>query len=335
MVESPELRLGILSTAAINRVILDAAEASDGLSVVAVASRTDDRAAAYARRQGIARWHGSYEALLADPDVDAVYISVPNALHADWSIRALEAGKHVLCEKPLHADPIEVDRAFDAAEHAGLVLMEAFQFRHHPQIAEVARLVESEAIGRLRLIRAFLGFTLDDRADIRFQPDLDGGAFLDAGCYTVSVSRLLAGEPDEVVGVQVLAESGVDLAFAGTLRFPDGVLAQVGASYVVPLRRELEVIGSAGSLRVHDPFRGNRAGRIELERDGRPVQVVEAPPDDPYRLQLENLADAVAGRAEPLLGRADAVAQARALAALGRSARDGTAVTLTPVRESR
>jgi D-xylose 1-dehydrogenase (NADP+, D-xylono-1,5-lactone-forming) len=299
------------------------------LSVVAVASRTDERAGAYARRHGIARWYGSYEALLADPDVDAVYISLPNALHVEWSVRALEAGKHVLCEKPFHADPAAVERAFDTAERAGLVLMEAFQFRHHPQTAEVVRLVESGAIGRLRLIRSFLGFTLEDPADIRLQPELDGGAFLDAGCYTVSVSRLLAGEPEQVHGEQVVADSGIDLAFAATLRFRDGVLAQVGASFIVPLRRELELIGSAGSLRVRDPFRPDRSGAIELERDGEVVEVVKAANGDPYRLQLENLADAAAGRAEPLLGRADAVAQARALAALYHSAREGFAVRLT------
>jgi xylose dehydrogenase (NAD/NADP) len=330
MRKATELRLGILSTAAINQVILDAAKASDRLSVVAVASRTDERAAAYARRHGIARWHGSYEALLSDPEVDAVYISLPNAMHIEWSVRALEADKHVLCEKPLHADPAEVERAFDIAERAGLVLMEAFQFRHHPQTAEVLRLVETGAIGRLRLIRSFLGFTLEDPADIRLRPELDGGAFLDAGCYAVNVSRLLAGEPEQVVAEQVLAESGVDLAFAGTLRFRGGVLAQIGASYVVPLRRELELIGSAGSLRVHDPFRPNRGGSIEFERGGEVVQVVKAAEDDPYRLQLENLADAAAGRAEPLLGRADAVAQARVLAALYRSAREGAAIPLEP-----
>src|SRR5579862_354666 len=326
MAAGGELRLGILSTAAINQAILDGAAASDRVRVVAVASRSAERARAYAAEHAIERWHGAYEELLADRGVDAVYVSLPNSLHVEWSIRALEAGKHVLCEKPLDADPADVERAFDAAERAGLVLMEAFQFRHHPQMAELVRVVESGAIGRLRLIRAFLGFALDDRNDIRYRRDLDGGAFLDAGCYTVSVSRLLAGEPEEVSGTHVLAETGVDIAFAGTLRFADGVLAQVGASYLVPLRRELEVIGSSGSVRVHDPFRGDRDGAIEIDRDGE-VDVFQSATEDPYRLELENLADAAAGRAQPLLGRADAVAQAAALAALLRSARTGSAVS--------
>ena len=322
------LRLGLLSTAAINDAILAAAAMTDRVDVVAVASRTEERAEAYARAHGIERAHGSYDALLADPGVDGVYVSLPNALHVEWALRALRAGKHVLCEKPLHLDPAEVERAFDAAEETGLVLTEAFQFRHHPQTAELARLVDGGAIGRLRLIRSFLGFTPKSTEDIRFRPELDGGAFLDAGCYTVSVSRLLAGEPESVVAEQVVGETGVDLAFAATLRFAGGVLAQVGASFLVPLRRELELLGSEGSIRVRDPFRPDRAGLIQVERDGEIVEAIAAAKDDSYRLELEDFADAAAGRAEPRLGRADAVAQARVLTALYRSAREGVAVPL-------
>jgi predicted dehydrogenase len=321
------LRLGLLSTATINGVQLAAAAESDRVEVAAVASRTAERAQAYADAHGIERAHGTYEALLADPGVDAVYVSLPNALHAEWSIRALEAGKHVLCEKPFHADPAEVGRAFDAAEAAGLVLTEAFQFRHHPQTDELARLVRGGAIGELWLIRSFLGFTPESSADVRLRPELDGGAFLDAGCYTVEVARLLAGEPEQVSAEQVLGETGVDVAFAGTLRFAGGALAQVGASYLVPLRRELELLGSEGSIRVRDPFRPDRSGLIEVERGGDVVESITAAKDDAYRLQLENFADAVAGRAEPRLGRVDAAAQARALAALYRSAREGVAVS--------
>ena len=323
-----QIRLGLLSTARINDVVLSAAAESDRAEVVAVASRTMGRARAYAEAHAIRRVHGTYDALLADPDVDAVYVSLPNALHVEWSIRALEAGKHVLCEKPLHTEPAEVERAFDAAERAGRVLMEAFQFRHHPQTADLALLVAGGAIGSLRLIRSFLGFTPADATDIRFRPDLDGGAFLDAGCYTVNISRLIAGEPVRVVAEQVLGETGVDIAFAGTLTFSDGVLAQVGASYLVQLRRELELLGSEGSIRVRDPFRPDRSGMIEVERDGVLVEAIPAVRDDSYRLQLENFADAATGRAEPLLGRDDAVAQARALAALYRSAREGRAISL-------
>jgi D-xylose 1-dehydrogenase (NADP+, D-xylono-1,5-lactone-forming) len=323
-----ELRLGLLSTAAINRLSIEAGAASDRVRVAAVASRSEERARAYAQEHGIERPHGSYEALLADPGIDAVYISAPNAQHIEWTIRALEAGKHVLCEKPFDPRPAAVERAFDVADQAGLVLMEAFMYRHHPQTREVVRLVEAGAIGKLRLIRSFLGFRLDDTEDIRMQPELGGGAFLDAGCYTVSVSRMLAGEPEVVVGEQVLGETGVDIAFAGTLRFPGGVLAQVGASYLVQLRREVELLGAEGSMRVRDPFRPDRDGLIEIDRGGSDVERIEPSRDDPYRLQLENFADAVAGTGEPALGRAETVAQARVLGALYRSAREGSAVVL-------
>jgi D-xylose 1-dehydrogenase (NADP+, D-xylono-1,5-lactone-forming) len=326
---APALRLGLLSTAAINRVVLDAAAASDRAEVAAVASRSPERARAYAFEHGIGRWFGAYEGLLGDPEVDAVYVSAPNSLHVEWSVRALAAGKHVLCEKPFHSDPADVERAFDAAERAGLVLMEAFQFRHHPQTAEVVRLLRAGAIGKLRLIRSFLGFTVENGDDIRLRPELDGGSFLDAGCYTVNVARLLAGEPERAIGEQVLGPSGVDVGFAGTLRFAEGVVAQVGSSFAVPRRRELELIGSTGSMRVHDPFHPHRSGAIEIERDGG-VERIEAASEDAYRLQLENFADAAAGRAEPALGRRDAVGQSRALAALYRSAREGAAVELTP-----
>jgi D-xylose 1-dehydrogenase (NADP+, D-xylono-1,5-lactone-forming) len=325
---SSRLRLGILSTARINAAILAAAAAGDRVRVVAVASRSEARARRYAAENGVGSSHASYAALLADPGVDAVYVSLPNSLHVDWTIRALEAGKHVLCEKPFDPDPVAVERAFDVAGGAGLVLMEAFMYRHHPQTAALLRLVRSGAIGRLRLIRSFLGFRLDDPSDVRMQPELGGGAFLDAGCYTVSVARLLAGEPEAVAGEQVLGETGVDVAFAATLRFPDGVLAQVGASYLVPLRRELEVLGSEGSLRSRDPFRPNRDGALVLERDGEEVERVEPAADDPYRLQLENFADAVVGRDEPVVGREETIAQARTLEALYRSAREGTAIGL-------
>jgi predicted dehydrogenase len=317
------MRLGLLSTARINEMTL--ATGAGGVEIAAVASRSAERARAYAEAHGIPRAYGSYEALLADDEVDAVYVSLPNGLHVEWTIRALEAGKHVLCEKPFDADPGEVERAFAAADAAGRVLMEAFMYRHHPQTAALVRLVRGGAIGELRLIRSFLGFRLDDTRDVRLHPELDGGCFLDAGCYTVSIARLLAGEPESVVAEQVLGETGVDVSFAGTLRFAGGVLAQVGSSYLVPLRRELEVLGSEGSLRSRDPFRPDRDGALLLERNGGPAERIEPAPDDPYRLQLENFAAAAAGRAEPLLAREESVAQARALAALYRSAREGGA----------
>jgi predicted dehydrogenase len=322
-----QLRLGLLSTAAINDLIL--AGAGERVRVVAVASRDRARAEAYAREHGIERAHGGYEALLADDDVDAVYVSVPNSLHVEWSVRALEAGKHVLCEKPLTRRPDDAEAAFDAADRAGRVLMEAFMYRHHPQTRRVAELVRGGAIGRLRTIRAAFSFPLDDPANIRLSSELDGGSLMDLGCYCVSGARLLAGEPERVTGEQEAAPSGVDLSFYGTLRFPGDVVAQFRSSFALPSRQELEAIGEDGSILVQAPWRTDFPGDLLIVR-GDDVEAIPPDPADAYRLELENLADAVQGVAVPLLGRADALGQARTIEALYRSAASGTGVAMNP-----
>jgi predicted dehydrogenase len=318
---------GVISTANINRLVLAGARESDRVDVVAVASRDQARAEAYAREHGIERAHGSYEALLADPEVDAVYISLPNSLHVEWSVRSLEAGKHVLCEKPLDRRPEEVERAFEAADRADRLLAEAFMYRHNPQTAKVRELVAGGAIGSLRLVRAAFSFSLDEPENVRLAADLDGGALMDVGCYCVSGSRLVAGEPGTVYGRQVTGPSGVDVLFAATMSFPGDVVAQFDCGFVLPDRDELELIGDQGSLFLDDPWHARRP-LIELRRDGG-VEEIALDPVDSYRLELENLSDAIEGRGEPLLGRADAVGQARAIEALYASAASGEPVSLS------
>ena len=176
------LRLGILSTAHINRLVIAGARESDRVEVTAVGSRDLSRAEAYAREWGIERAYGSYDELLADPDVDAVYNPLPNSMHVEWSIRALEAGKHVLCEKPLSRRPDDVERAFDVADREGRILTEAFMYRHNPQTARLKELVDGGTIGDLRVVRAAFSFTITDDANIRLAADLDGGALMDVGC---------------------------------------------------------------------------------------------------------------------------------------------------------
>jgi xylose dehydrogenase (NAD/NADP) len=323
---SASVSWGFLSTANINDKLLAGAAESDRVDVIAVASRDAARAEAYARERGIERAYGSYDELLADPDVEAVYISLPNSLHVEWSIRALEAGKHVLCEKPLSRRAEEVERAFDVAEQSGRLLMEAFMYRHNPQTARLEELVDAGAIGRLRLIHAAFSFPLTDAENVRRDASLDGGGLMDVGCYCVSGTRLLGGEPEQVYGEQVLAESGVDELFTGTMRLPGDVLAQFDAGLVLQVRDELEAIGEEGSLFLDDPWHCKRP-LIELRTAGG-VEEIAVEPADSYRLQLENMSDAIRGEAEPLLGREDAVGQARALEALYRSAGEGTPVTL-------
>ncbi len=321
------VRWGILSTARINTLVIPPLQESPESEVVAVASRTEARAAGYAREWGIPRAHGSYEALLADPDVEAVYVSLPNGPHVDWSIRALEAGKHVLCEKPLARRPQDAERAFDAAERAGLLLMEAFMWRQHPQSKRLRELVDGGAIGELRLVRCSFSARIDSSDEARYDPGLDGGALMDIGCYCVSGSRLLAGEPVTVSARQVLAPQGIDVRLVGTLVFPGGVLAQLDCAYDLPDRQGLEAVGSAGSLRVAHPWAIEEPG-IELRRGGE-VERIEIERADRYRLQSDNFSRAVRGLEPPLLGREDALGQARTIDALYRSAeREGEPVAL-------
>ena len=317
------VRFGILSTARINRHILAGARESELVEIAAVASRDLGRAEDYAREHGIPRAYGSYDELLADPDLDAVYISLPNSMHVEWSIRALEADKHVLCEKPLGRHPEDVERAFDTADRMGRILTEAFMYRHNPQTARLKELVDGGAIGALRVVRAAFSFTLTDDANIRLAADLDGGALMDVGCYCVSGSRLLGGEPERVFGSAV-EEAGVDVVFTGAMRFPGDVLATFDCGLRLPMRDELEAVGTEGSIFLDDPWHC-RKPVIELRRGGEVEEIVLEPVDS-YRLELENLARALRGEAEPLLGREDALGQARTIDALYRSAETGEAV---------
>jgi predicted dehydrogenase len=316
------MNLGIISTADINRKVIPGAHASRKVDLVAVASRNQARAEAYAREWNIERSYGSYEALLEDPGVDAVYISLPNTMHVEWSIVALTAGKHVLCEKPLTRHPEEAEAAFDAADTAKRILMEAFMYRHNPQTKRLQELIGEGAVGEVRLIRSAFSYSLYDEENIRLRTDVEGGALMDVGCYCVSGSRLAAGtEPDSVFGSAWYGPSGTDWVFTGLMRFPGDVLATFDCGTALPERDELEVIGSDGSLFLDDPWHCITPV-IELRRaDG--SETIRLEREDSYRLQLENLSDAIAGAAKPLLGRADAIGQARALAALHTSAESG------------
>ena len=260
------MRLGIISTADINRKVIPGAHASKKVDLIAVASREQARAEEYARTWDIERAYGSYEALLEDPDVDAVYISLPNTMHREWSIRSVEAGKHVICEKPFSRRPEDVEAAFDAAERAGRLLMEAFMYRHNPQTSRLVQLVRDGAIGELRVVRTAFSYSLYDTENIRLRTDVDGGSLMDVGCYCVSGSRLLAGEPESVHGQAFIGPSGTDWVFTGALRFPGDVHALFDCGTCLPNRDELEAIGTEGSLFLDDPWHSTEPV-IELRRD--------------------------------------------------------------------
>jgi len=320
------VKWAIMSTANINRKVIPGAHASPKVELVAVASRDQARADEYAKTWEIPRAYGSYDALLADPGVEAVYISLPNSMHCEWAIKALEAGKHVLCEKPLSRHATEVEAAFDAAARTGRLLSEGFMYRHNPQTKRAKQLVDEGAIGELRLIRSAFSYSLYDESNIRLSTALDGGALMDIGCYAVSGSRLFGGEPERVYGEAWFGPSGTDWVFAGMLRFPGNVVALFDSGTAMTERDELEAIGSEGSLFLDDPWHCKMPG-IELRREGR-VERVELDLVDSYGLELENFSDAIRGDGELLLGRDDAVAQARVLEALHESAMRGAPVSL-------
>ena len=323
------LRLGLLSTAAINRAILGGARLTDAVEVVAVASRDRDRAGAYAAEHGLGRAHGSYEELLADPDVDAVYIPLPNSMHVPWSVRALEAGKHVLSEKPLTRRPEEAEAAFDAAAAAGRVLAEAFMWRHTEQTRRLRELLAEDAVGPLRVIRANFSFDIfgmDRPDDVRLQAGLDGGGLMDVGCYCVSALRLLGGEPVSVSGRQLLGGDGVDIRFAGTMAFPGDVFGVFECGLDMVVRHELELVGTTGTIHVADPWH-QRSPRILVRRAGG-TETVDFQPSNAYAAELEDFAAAVRGERPHPFGREDAVAQARTIAALYEAAGRGADVAL-------
>ncbi len=323
------VRLGIVSTAAINRNVIPHAKASLLVDLLAVASRDEARARDYAGEWQIERSYGSYDALLADPNIEAVYISLPNHEHVPWTLRALEAGKHVLCEKPLTRHPAEVERVWDLAESLGLVVCEAFMWRHSPQTKRFAELVADGAIGKLQFVRSLFSYVMSDPAtDVRMKKEWEGGSLMDIGTYCVSAVRLLAGEPEAVYGEQVLG-AGVDVRFSGLMRYSSGVRGLFYSSFESPSRKELEAVGTDGVLRLYDPWHGWRGG-IELQRDEEAeIEQIEVGAGDPYRLELEAFARAIRGEEGPLLGRADALGQARALAALYLSAQEGRPIELS------
>jgi len=320
------VKWGIISTADINRLVIPPAQASPKVELVGVASRTQERADEYAAQWGIPRAYGTYEELLADPEIEALYISLPNHLHVEWSIRAAEAGKHVLCEKPMDSSPEKVAAAFDAADRAGTLLSEAFMWRHSPQTRRVRELLDEGAIGELRLVRATFSYGLYDEDNIRLRADVDGGALMDVGCYCISGSRLIAGEPEAVFGRQWIGPSGTDWVFTGSLRFPGDVLGLFDCGTAMPNRDELEAIGSEGSLFLDDPWHA-REPAIEIRRGGE-VERRDPEPANSYGLELENMSDAIRGEGTLLLGRDDAMAQATVIDALFRSARSGAEVLL-------
>ena len=318
----------MLSTARINQALFLPLRTSARNELTAVASRELERAQAYANQHGIPRAFGSYEALLADPDVDVIYNPLPNSMHAEWTIKAAEAGKHVLCEKPLANTVEEVDAMTRASEKAGIVLMEAFMYRHHPQTLKVKELVDQEAIGRLQFIRGAFTFNIADEEDVRLNASLGGGSIWDVGCYPISYTRLIAGsEPLQVFGQQIVGSHGVDETFAGQMLFPDNVFAQFDSGFRTPVRTHIELIGDKGNIALERPFTPRLNEKIVLTNDDE-QRIINIPGEDLYLGEVENMADAILHGTAPRMSLADSRNNVATIQALLESAKKGQPVRL-------
>jgi predicted dehydrogenase len=325
------VRWGVLSTAhhAANRVI-PAIHASEHGEVVAVASRDADRGRQYAQANRIPRSYDSYEALLADPNVDVVYIPLPNSLHKEWAIRAAQAGKHVLCEKSLALNAFEAQEMVAAARKAGVRLAEAFQWRHHPQATRLRELVREGVAGELRLLDSGFSFPQTNPNDIRWDPALGGGALYDIGCYPVSFARYITGqEPLSVTAQMHWNATGVDDSVVATLEFPGGVLAHFNCSFIMPLRRYYEVVGDKGILSVDRTYFPVGEADFEItfapqERDVK--QRFPLPAANSYTLMVEDFSRAVLENRDPLFPPEDGIAQMRVIDAIFQAAREGRRV---------
>jgi predicted dehydrogenase len=328
MTQPERVRWGVLGTANIGRVAVNPAiQVSANGSLVAVASRDAYRAGAFAAAAGIPRWHPSYEALLDDPEVDAIYLPLPNSLHREWAIRAARAGKHVLCEKPLALTEAECREMEAAAAEAGTLLMEAFMYRFHPRTERVVELTRQKYLGAFRVLRGTFTFRLTRPGDIRMDPELGGGALMDVGCYCVNVARTVAGaEPVEVQARANWAASGVDAEMVGLLRFGDGAMAHFDCALTQERCESYEVQGEDGYLRVPAAFLPGTADAVIEEHRGRGARTDHVVPGaDEYRLMVEHFADCILTGAPLRYPASEAALNMRTIEALYRSARVGGA----------
>lgn len=315
------LKWGFLSTARINRALIPPLQISKRNTLLAVASRTKENAEGYAREQRIPRAYGSYDALLADPDIDVIYNPLPNHLHAEWTIKAVQAGKHVLCEKPLALTVDEVDAIKYATQKHGRVVAEAFMYRHHPKTLKAQEIVKGGSLGTLKLIRGSFTFLLAREGDVRLNPDMGGGSIWDVGCYPISYTRSILGEePLEVFGWQVTGPTGIDETFVGQMRFREDVVMQFDSSFAVPAHSFMEIVGNEGTLNIPNPFKPGVNEKLYLTR-GDKTETITVKGQELYLGEVEDMADAILLGKHPRVSLDDSRANVAVIAALLESAR--------------
>jgi len=326
-----KIHWGLLSTANINRRLIPAIRESARGDLVAVASRSQESAQAYADQWQIPQSFGSYEAMLASDAVDAVYISLPNHMHAEWSIKAMQQGKHVLCEKPFALTLADVDEMIAVSKQTGCVLTEAFMYRHHPQTKIVGEMVQTGRLGRITVVRGVFNFAFNTRENIRLVPEWGGGCLWDVGVYPLSLAQyIMGGPPQQVVGNQWIGESGVDEVFSGQMLYANGAMAQISSSFCTPLHTVAEIIGTEGRIVLNRPFTGHNDGDRQLmffPKDGDPEEIA-VPEKELYLGEVEDMHAAVLDGRSPYLTLEETRNHVKTVLALYQSAKTGQVVTL-------
>ena len=305
------VRWGILSTANIGRRVIPAIHASRNGVVVAVGSRSLAGAQAFAAEQHIPRAHGSYEDLLADPDIDAIYIPLPNSLHAEWSIKCARAGIPTLCEKPFASDAAEAQSIVAAFEEQAVLLAEAFMYRFHPQHKKVKQIIAEGGIGDMQIISSAFTFPISDAANIRLSKPLAGGALMDVGCYCVNLMRFITGEePSQTTASKRIGQAtSVDEALAGALQFPSGVVGSFHCGLRAWREHSYTIKGTEGMIRVPASFVPDKNAATSVQHWlGDDYTEHRIPPVDQYQLMVEDFADALLGGRAPRFPASDAVA---------------------------
>lgn len=319
---------GILSTARIKKAVIPPIKASSRNMVGAIASRDFRKAQVEAIEWGIPRYFGSYEELLAAPEIDVIYNPLPNSMHAEWTIKACQAGKHVLCEKPLAVTLDEVEAINEAARKAGVIVAEAFMYRHHQQTLLVKELVAEGSIGAPVLVRGAFSFNISNPSDVRLSAGLAGGSVWDIGCYPISYARFVLGrEPVQVFGWQRTGTGGVDEYFSGQLRFPGDVVLQFDSSFRVPERAFMEFVGTEGVLYVSNPFKPGNSETILLQRSGG-VEKISVNSQELYLGEIEDMADAILLGKTPRITIADSYNNVATILGLLTSAQQNEPVSL-------
>lgn len=319
MAQSRQLRWGLLSTARINQALIKPIQTSKRSILIAVGSRSPAKAAEYATTWGIPQYFSSYEELLEDPDIDIIYNSLPNSLHADWSINAMQHGKHVLCEKPMTTSLSDMDKLITVAKETEMIITEAFMYRHHPQTLLVKRLLDEGQIGKIQLIQGAFCYTNTRPNDVRFDPRLGGGCLWDVGCYPISYARYLTGkEPIEVYGHQILGKTGIDIFFAGQLSFPDDVVVQFECSFTSPFKAEMEITGEKGRLKIKVPFKPGMAEELLLDKNGQ-LKTIKVEGKQLYSGEVEDIENAIIHGKPPRISCSDSRGNIAAIEGLYKS----------------